>query len=103
MLMLRDFGTLDLEEIFAPAIGYAEHGAPIVPNVALTIETVRDVFTQHWPSSAAGYLPGGKVPRPGTLLANRGLARPWRRLLAEAKAAKGGRAASTDAARNAQT
>ena len=101
MLMLRDFGTLDLEEIFAPALGYAEHGAPIVPKITLTIETVREVFVQHWPSSAAVYLPGGKVPQPGTLLGNKTLARTWRRLLDEAKAAKGGREARIDAARNA--
>src|SRR3546814_18387095 len=99
--MLRDLGTLDLEEVFAPAIGYAEHGAPIVPKITLTIETVREVFVQHWPSSAAVYLLGGKVPQPGTLLGNGTLARTWRRLLDEAKAAKGGREARIDAARDA--
>src|SRR3546814_14043536 len=98
--MLRDLGTLDLEEVFAPAIGYAEHGAPIVPKITLTIETVREVFVQHWPSSAAVYLLGGKVPQPGTLLGNGTLARTWRRLLDEAKAAKGGSEARIDATRH---
>ncbi|MCG8546222.1 MAG: gamma-glutamyltransferase, partial [Alphaproteobacteria bacterium] len=44
MLMLRDYGTLPLEEVWAPAIAYAERGAPIVARVRETISTVEDLF-----------------------------------------------------------
>ena len=33
MLILRDHGTMSLEEVFAPAIGYALNGAPMVGRV----------------------------------------------------------------------
>ncbi|MDH3231677.1 MAG: gamma-glutamyltransferase, partial [Alphaproteobacteria bacterium] len=32
MLMLRDHGTMRLEEVFEAAIGYAENGVPLVPR-----------------------------------------------------------------------
>src|ERR671935_795187 len=33
MLLLRDFGTLRLEQVAAPAIGYAERGFPAGPGI----------------------------------------------------------------------
>lgn len=100
LLMLRDYGTMPLDEIWALAIAYAEKGAPIVSRVCDTISTVEEMFRDHWTSSAAVYLPGGKMPKPGTLLGNAGIAKTWRRILDEAKAAGGNREAQIDAARN---
>ncbi|MEN8197430.1 MAG: gamma-glutamyltransferase, partial [Pseudomonadota bacterium] len=99
MLMLRDHGTMRLEEVFEAAIGYAENGVPLVPRIIETIETVEALFRAEWPSSAAQWLPGGKRPVAGTLLANRTLAATWRRLIEEAKAASAGRAEQVEAAR----
>jgi gamma-glutamyltranspeptidase/glutathione hydrolase len=99
LLMLRDYGTMSLDEIWAPAISYAEKGAPIVSRVCDTISTVEEMFRDHWTSSAAVYLPVGKMPKPGTLLGNAGIAKTWRRILDEAKAAGGNREAQIDAAR----
>ncbi len=99
MVMLRDYGTMRLEEVFAPAIGYAENGVPVVPRITETIETVRELFETEWPTSAAVFLPGGRVPRPGTLFANRRLAETWRRLLREAKAGGSDRESEIEAAR----
>ena len=73
MVLLREHGTLELEEVLAPAIGYAERGYPLVPNISLAIANVRAVFERDWPSSAALYLKNG-VPRPGTLFCNPDLA-----------------------------
>ena len=53
MLILRDHGTMTLEQVFAPAIGYAMHGAPMVARVGQTIATVRELFENEWPTSAA--------------------------------------------------
>ena len=62
MLVLRDYGTLRLRDVLEPAIGYAENGHPLVERACATIATVADLYREHWPTSAAVYLPGGKVP-----------------------------------------
>ncbi len=101
MLMLRDHGTMTMEEVFAPAISYALNGAPMVGRVGETISTVREMFETEWQTSAAVYLPNGKIPAAGSLLGNPKLAGTWQRLIAEGKAAGGDRVAQIDAARNA--
>lgn len=99
MLMLRDYGAMTLEEVWAPAICYAETGAPVVAGVCDAISTVEELFRDHWTASAAVYLPGGAAPKPGSLLGNAGIAKTWRRVLDEAKAAGGDRVAQIEAAR----
>jgi len=98
MVLLRDHGTRHLEDVLGHAIGYAENGHPPVERIAATVETVRELFTTEWTSSAELYLSGGGV-RPGTLMRNRPLAATWRRMLAEARAAGPGREARIEAAR----
>ena len=56
MLMLRDYGTLALRDVLAPAIGYAQNGYPLVERANATIATVAELFREHWPTSAAVYL-----------------------------------------------
>jgi gamma-glutamyltranspeptidase/glutathione hydrolase len=99
--LLRDYGTLPLAEVLAPAIGYADSGYPLVARIPAAIETVKDFFRQEWPSSAAIYLPGGEVPKTGRLFRNRGVAATYQRILAEAAAAGGDREAQIEAARRA--
>jgi gamma-glutamyltranspeptidase/glutathione hydrolase len=101
MLILRDHGTMTLEEVFAPALHYAISGAPMVARVGETIATVREMFEREWPTSAAVYLPNGKIPAPGSLLGNAQLAKTWQRLIAESKAAGGDRMEQIEAARTA--
>ncbi|GGW09534.1 gamma-glutamyltransferase [Streptomyces capoamus] len=98
LLLLRDHGTKSLDDVLGYAIGYAEHGHAPVENVGLTVDSVRRLFETEWTSSAELYLPGGRAPRPGTLLRNPALAATWKRLLAETARA-GGREARIDAAR----
>jgi gamma-glutamyltranspeptidase/glutathione hydrolase len=81
---LRDYGTLPLAEILAPAIGYAENGYPMARRISETIGVVADMFRQEWPSSAAVYLPHGGPPEPGRLFRNPTLAATYRRVLGEA-------------------
>jgi gamma-glutamyltranspeptidase/glutathione hydrolase len=100
MLMLRDHGTWRPREVLEFAIGYARHGAPMVPRVRATIETVRPLFEQAWPSSAALWLRGGG-PEPGGLYANPALADTYERLVREAEAAGSDREAQIEAARDA--
>jgi gamma-glutamyltranspeptidase / glutathione hydrolase len=98
MLLLRDYGTLPLEDVLAPAIFYARNGYPLVERISATIDMVKDQFRDHWPTSAALYLPGGKVPEPGTMFRNVKLAETYERILREAKGS-GGREAEIERAR----
>src|SRR6266705_1894516 len=70
MMLLRDYGSMPLAEVLAPAIAYAGEGYPLVERASATIAAVEKLFRQHWPTSAAVYLPDGNVPEPGTLFAN---------------------------------
>jgi gamma-glutamyltranspeptidase / glutathione hydrolase len=81
LLLLQEFGTWRLEDVLAFAIGYAEHGFPVVPGMTATIERV-DSLLREWPASAGLYLP---APRPGTTFRNPQLAATWKRLLDEAR------------------
>ena len=63
MLLLRDYGTLRLRDVLEPAIGYAQNGYPLVERITATIATVEQLFREHWPTSAAVYLPNGEVPQ----------------------------------------
>ena len=70
LLLLRDHGTWELSEVLDYALGYARAGHPVLPRVVATLERVRDLFTEHWTTSAAQWLPSGHVPKPGELIRN---------------------------------
>ena len=99
MLLLRDYGTMHVADVFARAISYARNGHPLAERASATIATVEELFREHWPTSAAVYLPDGKVPRPGMLFANRALAQTYERVLREASAAGGDRVKQIERAR----
>jgi gamma-glutamyltranspeptidase/glutathione hydrolase len=88
-----------LADVLAPAISYATHGHPLVERANATIATVADLFRNHWPTSAAVYLPGGKVPATGTLFTNKTMAETYARVLREAESAGGDRIKQIEAAR----
>jgi gamma-glutamyltranspeptidase/glutathione hydrolase len=99
MLLLREYGTLRLRDVMGYAIGYAQHGYPVLPAISWGIASVAELFRDHWPSSAEVYLPGGSVPAPGSMFANPVLAATYQRILAEAEAASADREEQVDAAR----
>ncbi len=99
MLMLRDYGTMHLGDVLAPAISYARDGHPLLERATATIAMVEGLFREHWKTSAAVYLPGGEVPAPGTLFTNRALAETYTRILREAESAGGDRVAQIERAR----
>ena len=79
LLLLEQFGTWTLDEVLAYAIGYAEHGYPVVEGITATIERAEPLLRQ-WPGSAELYLPAA---RPGSTFRNPQLAATWRRVLDE--------------------
>jgi gamma-glutamyltranspeptidase/glutathione hydrolase len=98
-LMLRDHGTMELADVLAPAIGYAEEGFPILPNINVALGEVRQLFETEWRSSAELWLHDG-VPVVGSLFRSPRLAETYKRLLHEAHGGRG-REARIEAARNA--
>ena len=99
MLILRDYGTMRLADVLTPAIGYAQNGHPLVERANATIATVERLFREHWPTSAAVYLPNGQVPPTGSLFANKTLAATYARLLRDAESAGRDREAQIERAR----
>jgi gamma-glutamyltranspeptidase/glutathione hydrolase len=98
LMLGRDHGTRPLCEVLSYAIGYARHGHPILPTAVATIARVEQLFREHWPTSAARWLP---LPRPWQLVTNTEHAATLERLVAEGEAAGADREAQYDGARRA--
>jgi gamma-glutamyltranspeptidase/glutathione hydrolase len=101
MELLARWGTRPVADVLEYAIGYAGAGYPMLGNAAAAIETVRDLFADHWPSSAEVYLPGGGVPAAGARFCNPDLANTYRRLAEAARAGGSDRLTGIEAARTA--
>jgi gamma-glutamyltranspeptidase/glutathione hydrolase len=56
LLLLRDFGTWELDAVLDFALHYAENGYPVLPVVTRTIGAVEGLFREHWPTSAEAWL-----------------------------------------------
>jgi gamma-glutamyltranspeptidase/glutathione hydrolase len=97
LTLLRDHGTKTLREVLGYAIGYARDGYPVVDRIGMTVGAVADLFRDHWPTSAALWLPGGRPPE--VRHSNPVLANTWERLLTEAESAGSDREAQIEAAR----
>ncbi|MGO2527658.1 MAG: gamma-glutamyltransferase, partial [Brevibacterium aurantiacum] len=57
--LLEHHGTWELADVLDFAIDYAENGHPVLGRVVGTIERVQELFTEHWPTSAAQWMPEG--------------------------------------------
>ncbi|MEU7861657.1 gamma-glutamyltransferase family protein [Nonomuraea sp. NPDC049141] len=99
MEMLERWGTWTLADVLEPAIHYATRGVPVLDRIAATVSSVERLFLEDWPTSAATWLPHGKVP--GAKLTNPVLAATYRRLVSEAEAASSTREGQIAAARDA--
>lgn len=102
LLLLRDYGTWSLADVLEFAIGYARDGHPVLAAVVRTIEGVAPLLRDHWPTSAARWLPDGRPPVPGEIITNPEYADLLDQLVAASTAAGSqGRRAAIDAARHA--
>jgi len=86
LTMLRDYGTMTLAEVMAPAIAYARDGFPILPRTVQAVLAVQSLFASEWKSSAEVWIPRGQVPRPGELFQSPAIAQTYTRLLTGAAA-----------------
>src|SRR5262249_49522170 len=97
---LEEYGTLGLAEVMEEAVRLAAEGFPMHPFMAANVREAAGKV-ERWPSSAAGLLPGGRVPATGESFVQRELARTMGRLIdAEAGARSRGREAGLQAARD---
>jgi gamma-glutamyltranspeptidase/glutathione hydrolase len=99
---LERFGTMSFGEVAAAAIRYARDGYPVHAQMAAYLEDRRPAL-ERWPSSCAVFYPHGRALKPGEIFVQRDLARTLQHLADEeaAAAARGGRAAGLQAARDA--
>ncbi len=62
---LDRYGTLSLRQVMEPALELASDGFAMYPGLRDAIVKHAERFRTEWPTSAAVYLPGGKVPEIG--------------------------------------
>ena len=99
MLLLRDYGTMGLEDVFAPALGYARNGYPLVPGIHSLLTALRDLFVTEWTPSADTYLVNGNVPTVNSMVTNPVLADTYTRIIRKAEAVGGSREDQIEKAR----
>jgi gamma-glutamyltranspeptidase/glutathione hydrolase len=92
LLLLKELGTWRLADVLELAIGYAEHGFPLVERIRATIERTEELLTT-WRGSRELYLP---PPEAGALFRNPALAATYRRIVEESRG--GSREEEIDAA-----
>ncbi|MCZ2401879.1 gamma-glutamyltransferase [Paenarthrobacter sp. Z7-10] len=97
LLLLRDHGSWELADVLAFAIGYARNGHPVLARVGTTIATVAQLFAEHWPTSAALWMPEGRIPAEGEMVRNEAYARVLDRLIAAGDSGAAGSAAGVHA------
>ena len=95
LLLLEHFGTWRLEDVLSFAIGNAEDGFPVVPELHATIDRTEPLL-RTWPGSSELYLP---APEVGSRFRNPALAATYRRILDESRG--GSREAELERARRA--
>jgi len=96
---LRDYGTMTFGDVAAAAIEFARDGFSVFHYLASALESKAEEESQ-WPSNAAIFMPGGKVPRLGERFVQTDLAATIQYMVDEEKAAAhGGRKAGLEAAR----
>ncbi|CAM3759858.1 gamma-glutamyltransferase [Bordetella sputigena] len=97
LALLRDHGTWELADVLRPTIEYARNGFPLVPRIVQAIYAVQSLFRDEWTSSAAVWMPDGRVPHPERLFRTPGIADTYTRILNESSG-KADRRARIDAA-----
>jgi gamma-glutamyltranspeptidase/glutathione hydrolase len=98
---LKRYGTMSFGEVAAAATRLARDGFPIYPLMAASLEKHAERHAS-WPSSAAVYLPNGRVPQAGDIFRQSDLGASLQYMADEEKSIAGrGREAGLDAARDA--
>src|SRR5579885_1207722 len=81
---LGRFGSLPVEQVFAPANGYAEEGMPVTVKMSGWFKNAEPLLKQ-WSSSTEVFLKDGRPPQPGEVLRQPKLAGSYRMLAREGR------------------
>ena len=96
---LTDYGTMSFGDVAGAAMRYAREGFAVFEYMATMIRQYEDGY-RSWPSNAAIFLPGGKLPQVGDRFVQTDLAGTLQYMIdQERAAAKHGRLAGLAAAR----
>src|SRR5436305_10090718 len=96
---LLNFGTASLADVLGPSVELAEHGFPVYAALRNAVARVAERYQREWPTSAAIYLPDGRLPDEGALIRNPDWARTLKGAIdASLGAQQFGRQASIQAA-----
>ena len=87
---LSDYGTMSFGAVADAAIRYAREGFAVFEYMAAMIKQYEDGY-RSWPSNAAIFLPGGKVPKVGDRFLQTDLANTLQYMVDQERAAGGGR------------
>ena len=99
--VLDRYGRLTLEQVLGPALELAANGFPMYEGMRRSLVQHEARFRTEWPTSAALFLPGGRVPDLGDTWRNPDLARTFERLIEAERGARGrGRRGALRAARD---
>jgi gamma-glutamyltranspeptidase / glutathione hydrolase len=101
LMLGRDHGTRSLRDVLSYAVGYARRGHPLLPDAARAVARMERMFTEHWPTSAARWLPHGRPPRSWEMVTSTAYADVLERLVATGEARGPVREAQYDGARRA--
>ena len=99
---LAEFGTMSLAEVLQPALELAEGGFPLHAELQAAIASAArpgGAFSRY-PSTAAAFLPDGRVPQVGEVFRQPQLGHTFRRLIDAESHAGGDRKARIYAARD---
>jgi len=98
---LRRYGTMSFGEVAVAATRFARDGFPMYPLMAASLKR-HEADHRSWPSTAAIFLPNGRVPEVGEVFRQTDLAASLQYMADEERAAaRWGREAGLDAARDA--
>src|SRR5712692_3882576 len=67
---LQHFGTASLADVLGPTVEMADAGFPVYAALRNAVARVAERYQREWPTSAAIYLPNGRLPAEGDLLRN---------------------------------
>jgi gamma-glutamyltranspeptidase/glutathione hydrolase len=97
---LTRFGTMSLRQVVKPALRLAKQGFPVYPALRGSIRKHSERFLKDWPTTAAIFLPGNKVPEVGEVLNQPDLASTYESLIDAEKSEGTDRASGLRAARD---
>lgn len=82
----KQFGTMELADLFEPAAKLVDDGFPVGAKISQAWAAGAPLLRKYSPDSTA-YLPGGEAPAAGSIFREQDLARVWRRIGREGRAA----------------